>query len=206
MYKKFFFTGMGALLICSLVSCNNAGSDTAAESAATPADTTSQTVVVDSTPAYGIHTNRAEAVQLVRETLKALYKEDIDKNLLDSLSRSFILFEYDLNEDGKKEILVAQNGPYFCGTGGCTLLLLSPEGKLLTRFSVTDLPIIVLRNRTNGWNDLLLSSAGKLHHMKFDGKKYPSNPSIAPVFKQLPGDELPRLLDEANEPYPRFNF
>lgn len=205
MRKNQFPLTLAAFFIVGLFSCQNANKTTNAETAPT-LDSSQKTAVVDSSQLYGINTNRPEAVQLVREKLAALYKDDLDKNLIDSLSRTFTLFEYDLNEDNKKEILVAQNGPYFCGSGGCTIILFSPEGNTITTFTVTRTPVIVLPDRSNGWNDLLLESNGKFHRLKFDGKKYPSNPSTAPVFAMIPGDELPRLLNTSNEPFPNFTF
>ena len=160
----------------------------------------------DSSVSYGPDTNRPEAVQLVSQSLKMMFKTDLEKKLIDSFSRTFTLFEYDLNEDGKKEIFVSHTGPYFCGSGGCTITLLSPDGNKITQFTVSRTPVIVLRERSNGWNDLLLESTGKLHLLQFNGKNYPSNPSTAPVFKMIPGDGLPRLLDTEREAYPTFSF
>ena len=104
----------------------------------------------DSIPstAYGINSYKKEAVTLAKSALQDLYKNDLSKNLIDSLSRRFVIFEYDLNDDQKKEIFVGLNGHYFCGTGGCNGLLLSPEGKLITRFTVTETPIVISRDRT----------------------------------------------------------
>ena len=72
-------------------------------------------------------------------------------------------------------------GSYFCGTGGCTILLLNSDGGLITTFTVTDYPIIVSNTITKNWKDLILYSNGKNHLMKFNGKTYPSNPSVQPV-------------------------
>ncbi|GAB2678492.1 hypothetical protein GCM10027036_35360 [Flavihumibacter cheonanensis] len=165
-----------------------------------------ETSVADSSLRYGPDTHRPETAKLVINTLATIYKSDIEKNLIDSFSRTFVFFEYDLNEDGRKEIFVSHTGPYYCGSGGCNLLLLSPDGKLITQFTVSRTPVIVLRERSKGWNDLLIESAGKLHLLKYDGNSYPSNPSVAPVFTMIPGDELPRLLDTEHEPFPKFSF
>lgn len=156
--------------------------------------------------AYKPDTNNEETVNLVRLKLTAMLKEDLSKNIVSEASRKFILFEYDLNDDGKKEIFVGLTGPYFCGSGGCTFLLLDHEGKQVTRFTVTDYPVVIAATKTKGWKDLILSSAGKNHLMKFNGTAYPSNPSIQPVFDGHPGDELPRLLDFTNETYPWFKY
>jgi hypothetical protein len=65
---------------------------------------------------------------LVKKTVQELFKDDLDKNIIDEYSRKFIFFEYDLNEDGNKEIMVGFTGPYFCGSGGCTQMILDNKG------------------------------------------------------------------------------
>jgi len=158
------------------------------------------------TSAYGINTYGKETENLVRTKLQAIYKADIDNNIIDSFSRRFIFFQYDLGDDNSKEIFVGLTGPYFCGNGGCTILLLDNKATVITSFSVTDYPVIVANTKTNGWKDLVLYSGRKYRLVKFDGKKYPSNPSMQPVFKEVPGDDLPRLLNFTNEPYAWFKF
>jgi hypothetical protein len=85
-------------------------------------------------------------------------------------------------------------------------MILDDQGKPITQFSVSDYPIAVSGSKSKGWKDLYIMSAGKYHILKFDGKKYPSNPSVQPVSKFIPGDGLPRLLDIEHEAYPWFNF
>lgn len=114
--------------------------------------------------------------------LSKYYQKDIDQNLLDSGSRKFIYSEYDLNQDGKKEIFIGLTGGYFCGSGGCTVLLLDSNRDLLTKFTVADYPFTVLSSITNNWKDLIVKSGGKQRILRFNGKAYPSNPSIQPEF------------------------
>jgi hypothetical protein len=47
---------------------------------------------------------------------------------------------FDLNNDGKKEIFVALVSPYFCGSGGCTLLILNPDFTLNSRMTLVNFP------------------------------------------------------------------
>jgi hypothetical protein len=124
--------------------------------------------------------------------LSKYYQKDIDQNLLDSGSRKFVYSEYDLNQDGKKEIFIGLSGGYFCGSGGCTVLLLDSNRDLLTKFTVADYPFTVLSSTTNNWKDLIVRSGGKQRILKFNGKAYPSNPSIQPEFsdKSMQGDEV----------------
>ncbi|OAZ04399.1 hypothetical protein [Flavobacterium succinicans] len=164
--------------------------------------------LTDTIPAgsYGIHSSSSKTADLIRLILKKLYKDDLAKNFIDDNSKKFIFFEYDLNEDGKKEILVGLTGGYFCGTGGCTQLLLNDQGNIITQFSVSGNPVVIDTNKTNGWKDLFIYSGSKYRVVKFNGKTYPSNPSILPELKVIPGDGLPRALDFEHEPYAWFKF
>jgi heat shock protein HslJ len=86
----------------------------------------------------------------------------------------------DLNGDGRAEVIVFLMGGYFCGTGGCNLMLFSEDAGRLTRvadFVRSTPPLIVSPKRTRGWNDLFrLESGGGaapvyVRHV-FDGKTY----------------------------------
>lgn len=86
----------------------------------------------------------------------------------------------DLNEDGTPETLVYLLGPFFCGSGGCDLLLFTraTDGySLVQSFPISRLPVIVSPERSNGWHDLVrLESGGGapstyLRH-RFDGEGY----------------------------------
>jgi hypothetical protein len=86
----------------------------------------------------------------------------------------------DRNGDGGKEAFVYLLGSKFCGTGGCDLLLLTPNQdnySLVNRFPISRLPTIVSSHKSNGWNDLVRPESGGgippsyvLH--TFNGKKY----------------------------------
>lgn len=147
-----------------------------------------------------------QTASLVRNRLTQLLEDDLKLGIVDSLSRKFIFFEYDLNDDGKKEIFVGLTGPYFCGSGGCTQFILNDQGEVITKFTVSDYPVVISRDRTKGWNDLYILSGNEYHLVKFEGKSYPPNPSILPEFGMIPGDGLPRALDYMNDNYPWFRF
>jgi len=121
-------------------------------------------------------------LHLVKLSLSKMFKDDLSKNLIDEQSRKFKVFEHNINEEPKKEVFVGLTGPYFCGSGGCTVLLLNPEGELITKFTVTEYPLLIADTFTMGWKDLILHSQGKDHLLKFNGKTYPSNPSIQPDY------------------------
>ncbi len=153
---------------------------------------------------YSPHNSNIQIAEKIKGFLvNNLLKDDL--KALSPADRKFKYEEVDLNGDGKKEYLVGFSSPYFCGTGGCTFMLLNNDGSLVTAFSVSEAPFIVEGSVTNGWKDLLVTSGGKLHVLKFNGKTYPSNPSVAPVFKGYPSDDAYRLLwDEF--PIPTFKF
>ncbi len=162
----------------------------------------------DTIPAgsYGINTSSKETAEKVRRFLHETFKSDLDKNVLDSASRKFCFFEFDLNEDGAREVFVGLSGPYFCGTGGCTLFLLNNAGQLINKFTVAGMPVIIGKNKTKGWTDLIIYSNRKDRVVQFDGKQYPSNPSLQPVLEVKPSDELVRALNVLHEPYAWFSF
>ncbi|WP_264565325.1 hypothetical protein [Flavobacterium sp. N3904] len=162
----------------------------------------------DTIPAgqFGINSSNLKTANTVRLTLQNIFKEDLSKNSIDDYSKRFIFFEYDLNDDGKKEILVGLTGSYFCGSGGCTQYILDNQGAVISRFTVADYPIVIDTEKSLGWKNLFIPSGGKNRIVKFDGKKYPSNPSLQPELKVIPGDGLPRALNFINEPYAWFKF
>lgn len=147
-----------------------------------------------------------QTAEKVRKFLQTEFKKDIDSKALEEKDKKFIQFEFDINDDGKKEIFVGLTGPYFCGTGGCTQFILNEDGSKLAHFTVSDYPVLIDTNKTNGYRDLFIYSGGKNRVVKFDGKTYPSNPSVLPELKTIPGDGLPKALDFAKEPYPWFKF
>ena len=101
-----------------------------------------------------------------------------------------------LNGDGRQDALVLLEHPrYFCGTGGCTMLVFkgTPSGfEFVSRSTLIRGPLLVSETKTQGWQDLIVEVSGggmaaKKVAMKFAGSKYPSNPSMLPA---LPKDQL----------------
>lgn len=218
MRKAFCLLGLGMMLLT--LACNSAGNNEPGvlrdSATGLVVDTTNAITAqpeTDPDPSdsiaagrYGINSSSTKTAGLVAASLQLEYKADLAKNLIDSASRKFIFFEYDLNDDGAKEIFVGLTGSYFCGSGGCTIYLLDNQSKLINTFSVAGYPIVIDNNKTNGWKDLFIHSGRKDRIVKFDGKKYPSNPSTLPALDMPPGDGLPRALDFEHEPYPWFKF
>jgi heat shock protein HslJ len=111
----------------------------------------------------------------------------------------YVYGRFDLNADGREEVLVLLMGSSFCGTGGCNLHLFSDseEGySLINTFPRSRLPVIAAPRKTAGWHDLIRLETGGgvapsyVRHT-FDGEKYVAQ-------ERLPAEPAPegkRLLD-----------
>jgi hypothetical protein len=92
---------------------------------------------------------------------------------------------FDLNSDGTDDAIVLLTGSFWCGSGGCTMLVfkgLKEDFKLLSSTSVTLEPIRVLKQPSSGWASLIVHSRSHGEALlRFNGKKYPGNPSTAPL-------------------------
>ncbi|KEF42813.1 MAG: hypothetical protein ER33_04560 [Cyanobium sp. CACIAM 14] len=98
--------------------------------------------------------------------------------------------QVDLNGDGRPELVAQVVGPMVCGTGGCPLLIFREPSpghlQLITRMSLFKDPLIVTERRHNGWKQLITRvrvDAGHGYHaeLPFDGRTYPTNPSVPPA-------------------------
>jgi hypothetical protein len=100
----------------------------------------------------------------------------------------------DLNDDGAVEVIVYLTGNGWCGTGGCTSLVLAPEGpsyRVVAKITATRPPIRVLASTSKGWHDISVVARVNAVEptyeaiLSFDGKSYPGNPSIPPARKRV---------------------
>ena len=178
-----------------------------------PPGVTETPAVKESTPAetpvdeskYDLRSVNKQTAAVVKKALvETLLKNDLA--VIDAAQRKFIMYEMDLNGDARKEIFVGFNGSYFCGSGGCNAYLLNDDGSLITTFTVTAYPIVVGPTATKGWLDLTINSGGAKHLIKWDGTKYPGNPSIEPKTTVTPASDMPHALDWEKNPYPWFSF
>lgn len=96
--------------------------------------------------------------------------------------------EASLNSEEVPEQFLYATAPAFCGSGGCTLFVLQKEAgkyKVVLRSTVVQLPIRLLPTKTHGWHDIAVNvSGGEIKpgavRLRFNGERYPSNPTLAP--------------------------
>lgn len=91
---------------------------------------------------------------------------------------------------GPSDAIVYLSGNEWCGSGGCTTLVLAPDGqswKIVTKITITRPPIRVLKGGTNGWRSIAVwvggggIRPGYEAELRFDGRTYPTNPSVPPA-------------------------
>jgi hypothetical protein len=119
----------------------------------------------------------------------------------------------DLSGHGTREAVVYLTGEEWCGSGGCTTLVLAPRGtsyEVIGYLTTTWLPIRVLARKSHGWHDVGVWAAGagivRPHEAvySFNGRKYPNTPSPRTGEERLPGEvAISANASEAGKPlYP----
>jgi hypothetical protein len=95
-------------------------------------------------------------------------------------------------------MIIAYISGNFCGSGGCTLLIMEYQHgyyRVINKVTVVKLPVWLLSSSTNGRPDIgvWVQGGGILNGyealLAFDGKAYPSNPTVPPA-KQLAADNI----------------
>lgn len=111
---------------------------------------------------------------------------------VDEYSYSYTYNYVDLNGDDYKDAVVLLVGSEFAGTGGSTALILKGVENgfaPLSTMTLVDAPIIISDEKTSDYKDIILNVSGggvesSFNVMKFDGKAYPKNPSVAPLVEE----------------------
>lgn len=130
-----------------------------------------------------------------KEVLKNI--RPIIKNYFAEINRSITIntAAADLNNDGVSEFLVYVKGEGACGSGGCNLFVLKANNRgyePVSQLTISWPPIRVLESKSNGWQDIAVwvQGGGILPgyeaRLRFDGKGYPTNPSLVPREKGEP--------------------
>jgi len=110
----------------------------------------------------------------------------IEKQGANPKETQYRMAEIDLNGDKKKDALVLLQDSYWCGTGGCTMLVFTNKNnnfKLVSAISLVRDPVIISETKTKNWRDIIVHVSGgggdsKNVALKFNGSSYPTNPSM----------------------------
>lgn len=87
----------------------------------------------------------------------------------------------DLNNDNVQDAVVLLQEMGWCGSGGCTMLVMKghQDGyQFVSKSTVTSTPIYTCSIHDKNWKRLAVYSAGQERIMQFDGNGYPLNPSM----------------------------
>ena len=106
---------------------------------------------------------------------------------------------FDLNQDGLKDAVVLLKSSNWCGSGGCTMLIFKGKASqnfdFVSKTTLVDNPIYSTNYTQSGWKQLLVYSRKHGQVMlKFDGVKYPLNPSLLPLHVGKLAPDTIRLL------------
>ena len=138
----------------------------------------------------------AENSQKVRHFLQQYLRDSDDP------TASYLAAFVNLKNDGSREVLVYFTDQHSCGSGGCNMLILVPRGasyKVMTSVTIAWPPIRILKTKSHGWHDIgVWVQGGGIQPgyegvLSYDGKKYPSNPTVPPAkpaFQKLEGETV----------------
>lgn len=125
-----------------------------------------------------------EEVEKIKTYLTGEYGEKSE------FPRRFIYDLVDMNDDGKQEYLIGLMGPDFCGTGGCTMLILGQDLKLLSKITLVKYPVYLgseeSGNKINNYKNIYLRT-GQVGYVKlvWNGKSIPGIHQPSQTFMNL---------------------
>lgn len=200
--KKFIFLSIFLLII----SCKNQTKEKVQSASETTDSIAIKNEKNQEKSIYAPQSTHLQTANNLKNFLTLEYLKD-DLEFLQANDRKFQFYKTDLNNDGKEEIFLRFMGPYFCGSGGCTFLLLDKYGEIITKFTVTRAPIFVEPTKTNDWSLLLVKDGGVFKELTFKDGSYPNNPSLldkAPY--DAPSGHAQVMFDDEGFPCKTFEF
>ncbi|ABF39802.1 hypothetical protein Acid345_0797 [Candidatus Koribacter versatilis Ellin345] len=123
------------------------------------------------------------------QRLKTYLTAYVEKIGLDPSHVAYSFAFAHLSSSKEPEVIVRMTGSDWCGSGGCILLVLASNGdsyKKVSAMTITNPPVRVLDTQTSGWHDIgvFVRGGGILRgyeaRMRYNGTKYPPNPSTSP--------------------------
>ena len=171
------------LLLSTIIACSNINNT---PNSLEKVEATSSTPVKN-TSTSGMKDNEVKDRQLARYLLPTVIEHSFGKT-------DYLETWTDLNGDQIKDAVVLLQGAEWCGSGGCTMLIYHAKNDhsltLVTKTTVTNTPIYQLSSTHNGWSDLSVYSKGVGQvKLSFDGKSYPSNPSLEKSYQIQKADQ-----------------
>ena len=163
-------------------------------------------VVNEDLPLNESEEENSELVKHVKNYLSTKFLTEADLRAISEDQRKFQIQEVDLNNDGKREVFVNFMSSYFCGTGGCTILLLNDQIEPITKFTVTRTPLYIEKSMENDWRTILTQSEGKWRKLIYKGGSYPTNPSIVKISSEAPSEGADIIFDDNNKDLKTYNF
>ena len=142
------------------------------------------------------HQDQKDTAEKIAHYIANEYLTPEDLKAIPMSERKFRYQQIDLNNDGKMEVFVSFYTPYFCGTGGCSMVLLDDHLKPITKFTVTTPPIYADQEIKNGWKKLYVQDGKVWKELTSENGKYPSNPSILPASPNEPSDEAKGIFED----------
>lgn len=155
---------------------------------------------------YAVGTTDEAIAAKIRHYLITDYLKN-DLGIMSKNERKFQFQTVDLNNDGQEELFINFITPYFCGSGGCTLLLLDSNWEKITRFTVTSTPIMIEPNKDKKWSILMVKDDGVWKDLQYKNGKYPSNPSLLSKSKvDAPSGHAQVIFSDEFSPAKTFDF
>lgn len=145
-----------------------------------------------------------ELAEKIRSYITTQFMTEADLRAISDKDRKFQYYTIDLNNDGKEEVFVNFITPYFCGTGGCTILLLNSDMQLITSFSPMK-TIFAGELVENGWKVLITRVEGDWRKLIYKNGAYPSNPTLIDLAIDLPNN-AEKIFDEDNSKQKTYSF
>lgn len=134
----------------------------------------------------------------VKDYITTKFLTEADLRAISEEDRKFELYKVDLNSDGSEEVFVNFGTSYFCGSGGCTILLLSDKLELITKFSPTQ-TLFIGKEIENSWAILLTRADGDWKKLIYESGTYPSNPTMVEIATDLPENAEKVFKEDTSE-------
>lgn len=154
---------------------------------------------------YAFRSIDNDLAKKIKEYITTKFLTDADLKAISEEDRNFQLYKVDLNNDGSEEIFVNFGTSYFCGSGGCTVLLLNNKLELITRFSPTQ-TLYVEKAVENGWRVLLTKTEGSWRKLVYENDTYPTNPTMVEATEESLSDDGVKMFGVESGKSTKYSF